>query len=171
MNSFQKYLPILYSFTQGKLLVYLQNHALHIDLITHRKEIYRHIIHDIETFKEDVGYAFSDKFTVVCLNSLKDLKLDIRSEKAIIVFILAKRECTITLDAIDHSKCIDIIGLMGVTNKIPDLPPDVAMGPPALPKLTPKRKRNQNVLQFRRKRKAMSLSRALKTEKKSLEKK
>ena len=149
MNSFKTYLPVVYPLAQGKLLLYLRGQALHIVLVT-AGELYRHAIDDIQAFKEDVGYAFNDTFTVVCLNALKDLTLKIHPEKATIVVILAKREVTIVLDAIDRAKCLDIIGLMGVTNTIPDLPVEVPMGPPALPKPTP-RKRNQNVLQYRRK--------------------
>jgi len=158
MNSFKSYLPLLYPLTQGKLLLYLRGHVLHIVLVTDIGELYRHIIDDIQEFKEDVGYAFNDTFTVVCLNALKDLTLKIQPEKATIEVILAKRKVTIVLDAIDRAKCLDLIGLMGVTNTIPDLPVEVPMGPP---KPTPKRKRNEHVLQhlneqvlqFRRKRK------------------
>jgi len=155
MNSFKSYLPLLYPLTQGKLLLYLRGHVLHIVLVTDIGELYRHIIDDIQEFKEDVGYAFNDTFTVVCLNALKDLTLKIQPEKATIEVILAKRKVTIVLDAIDRTKCLDMIGLMGVTNTIPDLPVEVPMGPPALPKPTPRTsgKRNQNVLQYRRKRK------------------
>ena len=139
--------------TQGKLLLHLRGQALHIVLVT-AGDLYRHIIDDIQEFKEDVGYAFNDTFTVVCLNSLKNLKLKLQPQTATIVVILAKREVTIVLDAIDRANCLDIIGLLGVTNTIPDLPVDVPMGPPpALPNPTPKRKRNEHVLQYRRKRK------------------
>ena len=155
MNSFTTYLPLLYPLTQGKLLLYLRGHVLHIVLVTDIGELYRHIIDDIQEFKEDVGYAFNDTFTVVCLNALKDLTLKIQPEKATIEVILAKRKVTIVLDAIDRTKCLDMIGLMGVTNTIPDLPVEVPMGPPALPKPTPRAsgKRNEQVLQYRRKRK------------------
>lgn len=157
MNSFKTYLPVVYPLTQGKLLLYLRGQALHIALIT-AGALYRHIVDDIQEFKEDVGYAFNDTFTVVCLNALKDLTLKLQPERATIEVILAKRKVTIVLDAIDRAKCLDLIGLMGVTNTIPDLPVEVPMGPP---KPTPKRKRNEHVvqhlneqvLQFRRKRK------------------
>ena len=151
MNSFKSYLPLLYPLTQGKLLLYLRGHVLHIVIVTDIGELYRHIIDDIQEFKEDVGYAFNDTFTVVCLNALKDLTLKIQPEKATIEVILAKRKVTIVLDAIDRTKCLDMIGLMGVTNTIPDLPVEIPMGPPpALPKPTP---RTSGVLQYRRKRK------------------
>ena len=150
MNAFETYLPVVYPLTQAKLLLYLRGQALHIALITDTGDLYRHIIDDIQEFKEDVGYAFNDTFTVVCLNSLKDLTLKLQPEKATIEVILAKRKVTIVLDAIDRAKCLDLIGLMGVTNTIPDLPVEVPMGPPALPKPTP---RASGVLQYRRKRK------------------
>ena len=153
MNSFKTHLPLLYPLAQGRLLLYLRGQALHIALVT-ATAMYRHIIDDIQEFKEDVGYAFNDTFTVVCLNSLKDLTLKLQPEKATIDVMLAKRKVTIVLDAIDRANCLDLIGLRGVTNTIPDLPIDAPMGPPpALTKPTPKRKRNQNVLQYRRKRK------------------
>ena len=154
MNSFKTYLPVVYPLTQGKLLLHLKGQALHIALIT-AGDLYRHIIDDIQEFKEDVGYAFNDTFTVVCLNALKDLTLKLQPEKATIEVILAKRKVTIVLDAIDRTKCLDMIGLMGVTNTIPDLPAEVLMPPPAFPKPTPRAsgKRNEHVLQYRRKRK------------------
>lgn len=152
MNSFQTYLPLLYPLAQGRLLLYLRGQALHIALVT-ASVMYRHIIDDVQEFKEDVGYAFNDKFTVVYLNSLKTLTLKLQPERAKIVVILAKRQCTIELKPIDYADCLDFIGLMGVTNKIPDLPPDVPMGPPALPKPVSKRKQNQNIFKFKRKRK------------------
>ena len=154
MNSFKTYLPLLYPLAQGRLLLYLRGQALHIALIT-AGDLYRHIIDDIQEFKEDVGYAFNDTFTVVCLNSLKDLTLRLQPKKATIDVILAKRKVTIVLDAIDRANCLDLIGLMGVTNTIPELPTEVLMRPPpALPKPTPKRKRNKDFqLNYRRKRK------------------
>ena len=154
MNSFKTYLPLLYPLAQGRLLLYLRGQALHIALVT-ATAMYRHIIDDIQEFKEDVGYAFNDTFTVVCLNSLKDLTLKLQPKKATIVVMLAKREVTIVLDAIDRTNCLDMIGLMGVTNTIPDLPVEVLMRPPpALPKPTPKRKRNKDFqLNYQRKRK------------------
>lgn len=153
MNSFKTYLPLLYPLAQGRLLLYLRGQALHIALITDTGDLYRHIIDDIQEFKEDVGYAFNDTFTVVCLNSLKDLNMKLQPEKATIDVILAKRKVTIVLDAIDRANCLDLIGLMGVTNTIPELPVKALMPPPALPKPTPKRKRNEHILQYRRKRK------------------
>ena len=63
MNSFKTYLPLLYPLTQGKLLLYLRGQALHIALVTDTGELYRHIIDDIDEFKETYGYAFYDKFT------------------------------------------------------------------------------------------------------------
>ncbi|MBH45086.1 MAG: hypothetical protein CMC93_00540 [Flavobacteriaceae bacterium] len=154
MNSFKTYLPLLYEITNGKLLLYLKDKALHFVLNTNKGHLYRCIIDDINDFKEDVGYAFDDKFTVVCLNSLKNLTLKLQPETAKIVVILAKRQCTIELKSIDYADCFDFIGLMGVSKKIPNLPADVPMGPPPdLPKPVPKRKQNENILQFRRKRK------------------
>ena len=153
MNSFKTYLPVVYPLTQSKLLLYLKGQALHVTLITDTGDLYRHIIDDIQEFKEDVGYAFNDTFTVVCLNSLKDLTLKLQPERATIEVILAKRKVTIVLDAIDRANCLDLIGLMGVTNTIPDLPVEVPMGPPALTKPTLKRRPNVSVLQYRRKRK------------------
>ncbi len=153
MNSFKTYLPLLYPVTNGKLLLHIKDQALHIVLITDKRELYRYIMHNVNDFKEDVGYAFNDKFTVVYLNSLKTLTLKLQPEGAKIVVILAKRQCTIELKPIDYADCLDFIGLMGVTNKIPDLPPDVPMGPPALPKPVSKRKQNQNIFKFKRKRK------------------
>jgi hypothetical protein len=152
MDSFKSYLPVVYPLTQAKLLLYVKGEAIHLVLVT-AGNLYRHIIDDIQEFKEDVGYAFNDTFTVVCLNSLKDLTLKLQPEKATIVVILAKREVTIVLDAIDRANCLDMIGLMGVTNTIPELLVEVPMEPPALPNRTPKRKRNEHVLQYRRKRK------------------
>ena len=153
MNSFKSYLPVVYPLTQGRLLLYLRGQALHIALVT-AGNLYRHIIDDIQEFKDDVGYAFNDTFTVVCLNSLKDLTLKLQPQKATIVDMLAKRKVTIVLDAIDRANCLDMIGLMGVTNTIPELRIEVPMGPPALPNRTPKRKRNNDFqLKYRRKRK------------------
>ena len=67
MNAFETYLPVVYPLTQAKLLLYLRGQALHIALITDTGDLYRHIIDDIQEFKEDVGYAFNDTFTVLTL--------------------------------------------------------------------------------------------------------
>jgi hypothetical protein len=94
MNSFETYLPVLYPLPQGKLLVFLKGKELHLVLITVGGELYRHIVDDVQEFKEDVGYAFNDNFPVIFLNSLKDLRLELQPQKATIVVILAKREVT-----------------------------------------------------------------------------
>ena len=153
MSSFEAYLPILYPLPQGKLLVFLKEKDLHLVLITHAGDLYRNIM-DAKDFKEEVGYALNDNFSRIFLNALKDLRLKLEKEQVAIIVILAKREVTITLKRIYCEQSISMLGLMGVTNKVPDLPVQAPMGPPAeKPKPQPERKRNEHVIKYKRKRK------------------
>tara|TARA_B100001540_G_scaffold264479_1_gene244622 strand:+ start:454 stop:990 length:537 start_codon:yes stop_codon:yes gene_type:complete len=158
MTSLNTYLPVLYPSPQGKLIVFLKGKELHLVLITNAGDLYRHIM-DAQDFKEDVGYAFNEQFPAIFLNALKDLRMELEKEATIKV-ILAKREVTITLKQIDRSESITMIGLEGITNKIPDLPVAAPMGPPPtppqLPKPKPKRKRANasHVVAYKRKRKS-----------------
>ena len=147
MSSFEAYLPILYPLPQGKLLVFLKEKDLHLVLITHAGDLYRNIM-DAKDFKEEVGYALNDNFSRIFLNALKDLRLKLEKEQVAIIVILAKREVTITLKRIYCEQSISMLGLLGVTNKVPDLPVQAPMGPPRPKPKPPKRKRN--VIEYKR---------------------
>ena len=154
MNTFETYLPTLRPLTNGILLVYLKSQALHLVVVTKSGELYRRVVGDIDEFRETYGYAFYDQFSVTFLNALKDLRLQLLPQTATILVTLANRESIIVLEAIDRTNYVEIIGSLGVPNTIPKIPVIVPMGPPpALPKRTPKRKPNDSVLQYRRKRK------------------
>jgi len=160
MTSLNTYLPVLYPSPHGKLLVFLKGKELHLVLITNAGDLYRHIM-DAQDFKENVGYALNEQFPAIFLNAMKDLRLKLEKEATIVV-ILAKREVTIVLKAIDRSESITMIGLTGLTNTIPDLPVAAPMGPPE-PEFPPtpqfptgKRKRANasHVVAYKRKRKS-----------------
>ena len=157
MTSLNTYLPVLYSVALGKLIVFLKGKELHLVLITNAGDLYRHIM-DAQDFKEDVGYAFNEQFPAIFLNAMKDLRLKLEKEATIKV-ILAKREVTITLKPIDRSESINMIGIVGITNKVPDLP--APMGPPPTPEpqFSSKQKRkigHSSHLAYRRKRRNKS---------------
>ena len=160
MTSLNTYLPVLYPVAEGRLIVFLKGKELHLVLITNAGDLYRHIM-DAREFKEDVGYAFNEQFPAIFLNAMKDLRMELEKEATIKV-ILAKREVTIVLKAIDRSESINMIGIMGVTNKVPDLPVNVPLGPPPQFPPTPpqfpirKRKRghSSHVVAYKRKRKS-----------------
>jgi hypothetical protein len=128
MNNLETYLPVLYPSPQGKLIVFLKGKELHLVLITNAGDLYRHIM-DAQDFKEDVGYAFNEQYPIIFLNAMKDLRMELEKEATVKV-ILAKREVTIVLKAIDRSESINMIGIVGITNKVPDLPVNVPLGPP-----------------------------------------
>lgn len=162
MTSLNTYLPVLYPSPQGRLIVFLKGKELHLVLITNAGDLYRHIM-DAQDFKEDVGYAFNEQFPAIFLNAMKDLRMELEKEATIKV-ILAKREVTIVLKAIDRSESITMIGLTGLTNTIPDLPVAAPMGPPPQFPPTPpqfpirKRKRKRatadHAIIYKRKRKS-----------------
>ena len=163
MNNLETYLPVLYPVAEGRLIVFLKGKELHLVLITNAGDLYRHIM-DAREFKEDVGYAFNEQFPAIFLNAMKDLRMELEKEATIKV-ILAKREVTIVLKAIDRSESITMIGLTGLTNTIPDLPVAAPMGPPEPQFPTPptppqfpsgKRKRghSSHVVAYKRKRKS-----------------
>jgi len=160
MTSLNTYLPVLYPVAQGKLIVFLKGKELHLVLITNAGDLYRHIM-DAQDFKEDVGYAFNEQYPIIFLNAMKDLRMELEKEATVKV-ILAKREVTIVLKAIDRSESITMIGLTGLTNTIPDLPVAAPMGPPPqfptpppqFPSGKRKRGHSSHVVAYKRKRKS-----------------
>ena len=162
MDLFETYLPCLQNIQDKVILVFLKNNVLNLVLLTSKGTLFRKNIHDLEVFKETYGFAFSDKFTVIFLNALRTIRVQLEDTKAHIFLTLAKRMCRIELNLVDCSHYIDIVKCLSVSTKVPDLPTGYPMGPPKLVKETTSQKpKPKTELRFKkRKLKHMSLSRA-----------